>query len=218
MFKLLSVRRKIRSLQATPRLRLHVGCGKERLEGWVNLDLKQLPSVDLAVNVTQGLPFSGAELVFAEHFLEHLTLSDAVSFLEESHRALAEGGWIRLSTPNLDWILATHHRAEGESHERTAMALALNRAFRGWEHQFLWNREMLEEALEATGFTDLAFCEYGESGVDALRGMERHETYPDTEGLQHVLIVEARKGEARPDRLRRLRERIQKELLDHLEG
>ena len=43
-------------------LLLHVGCGPERLDGWVNVDIQQLPSVDVVADVTQGLPFDGAAM------------------------------------------------------------------------------------------------------------------------------------------------------------
>src|SRR5687768_18017028 len=49
---------------------------------------------------SKGLEFQDVEAVFAEHFLEHLPVDAALSFLLEAHRVLAPGGWIRLSTPN----------------------------------------------------------------------------------------------------------------------
>ena len=90
-------------------------------------------------------------------------------------------------------------------------------AFHGWRHQFLWNREILEDVLGACGFTGVRAASYGESELAVFRGIERHETYPDAGGLPHVLIVEARKAEPRPGRLRELRERIEREYLVHLE-
>ena len=97
-------------------MRLHVGSGPARLEGWLNVDRQDLPEVDLVADVTAGLPVGDgeAEAVFAEHFLEHLPLDDAVAFLREAHRVLAPGGWLRLTTPNLDWVVATHYVHRGD--------------------------------------------------------------------------------------------------------
>lgn len=198
-------------------VKLNIGSGRARLEGWINVDIQHLPGVDLVADVTEGLQFSNAEAVFAEHFLEHLTFDAAVSFLLEAHRVLGDGGWIRLSTPNLDWVWATHYRLEGEPGSRADAALALNRAFHGWRHQFLWNREILAQALTVCGFTGVRWCSYGESELPVFRGIERHETYADLPGLPHVLIVEARKGAPRPELLREFRERIEREYLVHLE-
>jgi predicted SAM-dependent methyltransferase len=199
-----------------PPVRLHVGCGRARLQGWVNVDAQPLPGVDLVTDVTRGLGFSNVEAIFAEHFLEHLTLSDALLFLAEAHRALIPGRWIRLSTPNLDWVWSTHYRFDHDPEVKRQGALAINRAFRGWRHQFLWNRELLEEALVSCGFDEVRWCRYGESALPVFQGIERHETYHDTSDLPHVLVVEARKGEPRPERLAALHERVRTEILDHL--
>jgi predicted SAM-dependent methyltransferase len=198
--------------------RLHVGCGRERLAGWVNIDFQAYPGVDVVADVTQGLEFREAEAVYAEHFLEHLRIDQALAFLVECHRALGEGGLIRLSTPNLDWVWITHYALEAETELRQRMDLHLNRAFYGWEHRFVWNRPLLARALEACGFTRLEWPVYGESRHPIFRGIERHEAYPDAPELPHVLIVEAEKGAPAPAALEALRRFVQAELLDHLKG
>lgn len=198
--------------------RLHVGCGRERLEGWVNIDNQAYPEVDVVADVTRGLKFEEAEAVYAEHFLEHLAIDQALEFLRESHRALREGGLIRLTTPNLDWVWASHYRLEADADEKQVMGLRLNRAFYGWEHRYIWNRPLLERAMTVCGFTDLAWPGYGESRHELFRGIERHETYGDDPKLPHILIVEGAKGTWDPDGLADLRRLVQTELLNHLKG
>ncbi|HEY4573007.1 MAG TPA: methyltransferase domain-containing protein [Thermoanaerobaculia bacterium] len=197
-------------------LRLHIGSGNVRLPGWTNVDAQRLPGVDVVADVTRGLDFAAAEAVFSEHFLEHLAIDDALRFLLEAHRVLMDGGWVRLTTPNLDWVWLTHYKLAGEAVARREAALAINRAFRGWRHQFLWNREMLAEALAACGFEAVRWCRRGESELPFFRGLEHHDTYGDDEETPHILIVEARKGEPRPDRLRALRAAVQAGFLDHM--
>ena len=204
------------SRSAPARPKLHVGAGRARLEGWVNIDIQALPGVDVVADVTEGLRFENAEAVFAEHFLEHLAIGDAVKFLLESHRVLAPGAWIRLSTPNLDWVWSTHYRLQAEPEQKRLDALSLNRAFHGWRHQFLWNREMLGEALAACGFEPVRWCRYGVSELPVFQGIERHETYHDAPELPHVIIAEAAKAAPQPERLARFREQMQREFLDHL--
>ncbi|HEY0781531.1 MAG TPA: methyltransferase domain-containing protein [Thermoanaerobaculia bacterium] len=196
--------------------RLHVGSGKARLEGWVNLDVQALPGVDVVADVTQGLQYSDVEAIYAEHFLEHLAIDDAVAFLAEAHRALAPGAWLRLSTPNLDWVWVTHYGLHlGEEDKRTG-AIAINRAFHGWRHRFLWNRELLGDALAACGFAPVRWCRHGESELPVFQGIERHEAYVDTPELPHVIIAEAAKGEAQPERLAAFRDRIERDFLSQM--
>ena len=170
--------------------------------------------MDRVLNVRQGLPFRDVATIYAEHFLEHLGLEEGLAFLNACRRALAPSGVLRLSTPNLDWVWATHYHygQTGSGDEALHDCFQLNRAFRGWGHQFLYNRAALEAALKAAGFARVVFQRYGESDVPELKGIERHETWQDTPELPHVLIAEAT-GEARAkplpdDMLREFREAI----------
>ena len=180
-------------------VRLHVGSGSESLPGWVNIDSRALPGVDRVLDVRRGLPFRDVASIYAEHFLEHLSLDEGLAFLAECRLALAEAGVLRLSTPNLDWVYATHYRPLSWTGEVDGIrdCMQMNRAFRGWGHQFLYNRQTLAAAMKGAGFANLVFCRYGASERPELAGLERHETWQDTPELPHVLIVEA-SGRAAP--------------------
>jgi predicted SAM-dependent methyltransferase len=184
-------------------LRLHIGSGTESLPDWINIDSRKLPGVDVVLDVRRGLPFRDVEAIYAEHFLEHLTLDEGLAFLADCRRALSDTGVLRLSTPNLDWVHATHYHAGEWASDGEAVrdALYINRAFRGWGHRFLYNRAILSAVLGSTGFGRLVFCRYGESVTPGLSGLERHETWQDSAELPHVLIVEA-SGRVAPAPLR----------------
>ena len=192
-------------------IRLHVGCGQEAIPGWINIDNQPLPGVDRVLDVRGGLPFSAVSAIYAEHFIEHLGFEDALAFLAECRRVLAPEGVLRLSTPNLDWVLTTHYRWHGvTAPDRVDDCVRLNRAFRAWGHQFLYNQETLAAVLRNAGFADVRFHRYGESERAELRGLERHEQWQDHEGLLHVLVAEAWGAGARepipPELLREFRE------------
>ena len=198
--------------------RLHIGCGREHFPGWLNLDVQDLPGVDLVVDVTRGLHFSGVEAVFAEHFLEHLDLEDALAFLSDVQNCLASDGLLRLSTPNLDWVWETHYSTLAKDPAAKQIdGLRLNRAFHGWRHRFLWNRPLLEEALGSCGFVSLNWCGYGESSHPVFRGVEQHATYEDRPDLPHVLIVEAKKGPVQAERREAFSQLLRAEFLSFLE-
>ena len=173
--------------------KLHVGCGQVALPGWVNIDNQPLRGVDRVLDVTQGLPFRDVSFIFAEHFIEHLSWEDGLTFLEECRRALSDGGVLRLSTPNLDWVWTTHyHRgAWSNTDEQVRDCFNLNKAFRGWGHQFLYNHQTLRDTLLSAGFGEVEVTSYGQSRHAALKGLERHETYADDPDLPHILVVEA---------------------------
>lgn len=199
-------------------LLLHVGAGDKPIPGWVNIDRSDAPGIDLVADVTEGLDFSGAAAVYAEHFLEHLPLDAAVRFLGDVHRTLAPGGLLRLTTPNLEWVWATHYRLDLDDEEKRAKAMGMNRAFRAWGHHFLWNRELLESALVACGFTAIEWCRRGESRHRLFRDLESHEAYVDVGELQHVIIADAVRGPEQPEGLKAFLDLIGREYLDHLES
>jgi predicted SAM-dependent methyltransferase len=179
----------------------------------VNLDNQPYEAVDRILDLRQGLPFEEVSFIFAEHFLEHFDLQDALNLLAECRRVLADDGVLRLTTPNLDWVWATSYSTRWTAtsastatmdvrawpHDPAAAqeCVTLNRAFRAWGHKFLYNQAMLEEALRRAGFADIQWFRYGQSTHPELRGLDRHEQSPDTPDLPHVLVVEA-SGRAEP--------------------
>src|SRR4051794_17468711 len=78
-----------RGLRMTGRLqqKLHIGCGDVALAGWVNIDLAPYPAVDRVHDVTKPLPFESCSFIFAEHFIEHLSLHDGLRFLQHCRKA-----------------------------------------------------------------------------------------------------------------------------------
>ncbi len=185
-------------LRSKPRpYRLHLGCGKVRLEGWVNLDAERVPGVvDVAVDLRWGVPLAAGscELVFCEHFLEHLDPADGVRFLRECRRLLAPGGVLRVAMPSLDLILEQAHLGGWEAQEWLKLpglasvrtrAEMLNIAFRWWGHRWLYDREELHRRLGESGFDRIEDVEPGQSTRPELRSLE---TRPDS-----LLVCEATK-------------------------
>jgi len=65
-------------------VKLNVGCGKRKLEGYVGLDIKDFGQEYLC-DVREGLPVDKCEQIRANHFLEHLTQDEAIKFLNDCH-------------------------------------------------------------------------------------------------------------------------------------
>ncbi len=171
--------------------KLHIGCGPQILKGWVNIDNAKYAGVDKIIDVTQGLPFQDASFIFAEHFIEHLSYPQASNLFRECRRVLRDDGVLRLSTPNLDWVWITHYRAAMTEPEQVDSCFRINRAFRGWGHQFLYNERTLGLTLQEAGFANATRVEYGQSDHRELRGLERHELSPPYGSFASILIVEA---------------------------
>ena len=87
---------RIQATSATDAKRLHLGCGTDIREGWINLDARGLPGVDVVADLDRcrkrPLPFPDDSIdeFLAGHVLEHLR--DPLAFMQELHRIAKPGG------------------------------------------------------------------------------------------------------------------------------
>lgn len=84
-------------------LKLHLGCGETRLEGYVNIDLKRTKATDMTHDV-RHLPFmdESVELIESYHVIEHIPRYDVLPMLRDWHRMLIPGGRVIIECPDLD--------------------------------------------------------------------------------------------------------------------
>ena len=84
--------------------RLHWGCGDITPAGWINSDLTELPGVDIACDILEGLPFEddSVDYIVSNHALPEIELWDQETALRELRRVLKQGGVLRLCLPDLD--------------------------------------------------------------------------------------------------------------------
>lgn len=82
-------------------VKLHIGCGNDIWEGYVNID-EFNPKADLKTPV-QGLnyPDNSIERIEGYMVLEHLSFTDARLFLVNAYRMLEKGGTLVLEVPDL---------------------------------------------------------------------------------------------------------------------
>src|SRR6266849_1789914 len=74
-------------------LKLHVGCGGNFKTGLVNIDLSANADLQLDMREPIPLPDGSAQMIYSEHFFEHLDYPEAAKrFLSESFRVLEPGG------------------------------------------------------------------------------------------------------------------------------
>lgn len=83
--------------------RLHLGCGTDVREGWINLDARRLPGVDIVADLDRcrdtplPLPGDSIDEFLASHVLEHLR--DPLGFMQELHRIAKPGAMAVFRVP-----------------------------------------------------------------------------------------------------------------------
>ena len=176
--------------------KVHVGCGPHAaMTDWWNIDIRNFRGIDEVMDASEPWRYIDLDYVFAEHFIEHLPVDRALQFLIHAGNSLRTGGVIRLSTPNLEWVIYTHFQPGQVDLEKRLMdTLRMNRAFHGWGHQFLYSKEVLLHLMQEIGYQEIALCQYGQSSHLELNNLEKHGKFSIDGGYPSVIIVEASRG------------------------
>ena len=173
--------------------KLQLGCGTFPIDGWLNTDrtrgLCKKGIIYLDVTKPFNIPNSSFDYVYSEHLFEHLTHKEQKSMLMECHRILKPGGIIRISTPNIEFLIDLYLHPEKEINKayiefdahRTRQpnnsVYAINHFHTDWGHKIIHSPESLTNILVRTGFKNICQCEVGESKHALLINVEQHKQH-----------------------------------------
>ena len=93
-------------------MKLHLGCGKRHIPGFVHIDAVDYPHVDHVATI-DNLGFIGessVDLIYNCHVLEHFRRRDVKRVLQEWLRVLKPGGTLRLSVPDFAQLCVVYQR------------------------------------------------------------------------------------------------------------
>lgn len=155
--------------------KLHLGCGSNIFQGWLNADLVTTDSVPpdthekisdiFIMDATTTFPFRDNQMnfIYCEDFIEHFSQKDGISLCAECYRILKQGGVWRISTPSFDKILRGM-----QPRERKAVD------FRnwGWGHKLLYTEDYITFVLKQCGFRKIIKCSFRESWFEELKNID----------------------------------------------
>lgn len=83
-------------------MKLNLGCGPDRIDGFIGCDIIPGPSVDVVCSIDK-LPFEDCSIeeIVCEHVIEHLTFEQANRAIEEWYRVLQDRGKLTIECPDL---------------------------------------------------------------------------------------------------------------------
>jgi len=156
-------------------MKLHLGCGKRYLPGYIHVDWSHYPHIDRVgyVGDLSWCESSSVEIIYASHVFEYFNPTDTPAVLHEWKRALTPGGLLRLAVPNFralaevylatndltlirgplygHWDAGTKHLQHATVYDHTTLGVCLLEA--GFSNVQLWDwRKVFVEELE--GFDD----------------------------------------------------------------
>jgi predicted SAM-dependent methyltransferase len=186
--------------------RLHIGCGDNHLEGWLNTELTPRGE-QIFLDATRPFPFPDRafDLVYSEHMIEHVPYESAQRMIRECFRVMRPGATIRIVTPDLAFLRSLldgvehplraayfdFYKRRNRLDEPFTATHLVNHFVRAWGHQFIYDRESLTELLARAGFRDVAVRAFNRSGVPALNGIAKVDRMPDGFVEMESLSVEA---------------------------
>ncbi len=155
-------------------VKLHLGCCKERHEGYINIDCMKTPATDLVCDIRQ-LPYENDTIdeIESYHVFEHfpVCLHAAVSkdygekyallitILKEWKRVLKKGGLLIIEMPDLDRAMEQYLKAGEE--EKDKLLILIYGSFRNGDdvdiHRWGANEHRLTYILKKAGFRDITF-------------------------------------------------------------
>lgn len=215
-----------RSYLASHRIKkLHIGCGRRILPDWLNADYHPKTRNIRHLDATRPLPFDDDtfDFVFSEHMIEHFPFALGQDLIDECFRVLAPGATVRISTPDLAFLIDIHRVARSPERERSPLqdeflehflateikerkrnaprdfdSFLINEFVRAWGHQFIYDEKTLHFVMERSGFADNQRCEVMRSGHEALRDLEHVERKPVGHLALESMVLEATKPLTEP--------------------
>ncbi len=174
----------ISSYLATPGPKaLQLGCGLNKLTGWLNTDIEPDYGVTF-IDVTQpiAVPDSSFDFIFAEHLIEAFPPERLLKILNECFRILRPGGIVRLTFYCADAL------------RKMSSSKQINSFVTRFSKTYLHLVNEIRSFLSGAGFDKITLTPPNKSAHQKLRNINQHEPYLPKEQYQtESITIEAQK-------------------------
>lgn len=119
-------------------MKLHLGSGKIRKEGFINIDIDPETNPDKVFDLNKDLDYkdNSVDEILASHLLEHLH-RNSLGVLKDWYRMLKKGGKLEVRVPNLEW----------------SAEQIINKRLDNWVLQVIYGEQSNKYQIHLTGFT-----------------------------------------------------------------
>lgn len=144
-------------------MKLHLGCATKALTGFINVDIRDMPGVDMIDDISRLKKFldGSADLIYVSHVLEHFGRREYKEVLKRWHTVLKDGGVLRIAVPDFEKIV--EHYNENHNLEILRGFLYGGQTYAQNYHYCTWDFETLRKDLLSVGFKEVRKYEWQET-------------------------------------------------------
>lgn len=137
------------------KIKLHLGCGDKHINGFVNIDVRNLESVDLVEDIKTLKSFSNdsVDLIYTSHVLEHFGRHEYMSVLTNWFNVLKPGGILRICVPDFEKVV--EHYNEYKNLEVLRGFLYGGQNYEQNFHYCAWDFNTINKDLKLIGFKNI---------------------------------------------------------------
>ena len=135
--------------------KLHVGCGERYLPGFIHVDIRKLPHVNVVTSADKLDMFkdNSIKLIYACHILDHFGRNEVEGVLQEWYRVLKQGGILRLAVSDFEVVAKIY--CETKDLKLILGILFGRQDYEGNKHGTAFDYVNLSEILEKVGFGNI---------------------------------------------------------------
>lgn len=150
-------------------MKLHLGCGKRHISGFVHVDVDDFPHVDVQHDIRRLPMFEddSVELIYACHALEYFDRTEVLEVLREWGRVLQPGGTLRVAVPDFASLIEVYRDTQdlalihGPLYGR--IVVKTNGREGTLYHRTVYDFNALRQVLESAGFTNVRRYDWQET-------------------------------------------------------
>ena len=134
-------------------MKLHLGCGDKRLEGFVNVDFRETSAVDVVDDAAtlKNISDGSVDLIYASHILEHFGRNEYKDVLKRWYDVLKPRGVLRLAVPDFGAVVEWYTLTARDLTDLRGLLYG-GQDYPGNFHYCCWDRTTLEKDLKEAGF------------------------------------------------------------------
>ena len=136
-------------------IKLHLGCGKRYMEGWIHVDIINYDHVDIVTEIEHlsSIDSNSVDEIYVSHTLEHIGRRQFYSALNRWYECLKSGGILRVAVPDFEAVV-NRYQVEGNLEELLGMLVGGQRNEYD-HHKMVFDFKLLSNAMKDIGFIDI---------------------------------------------------------------